>query len=401
MKWPCSCLILLTAATAAAAEPPETLTLEAALARARTSSPALLDARAAVEEAMGLMAESRRLLPDNPTFDAARGHRRDSRIRDVSVGLSQPIEIAGQRGLRVGAARAGLEAARARLEATTRGVLEDVATAFLRTLFAQKRLGLAATAESVAHGLQETAERRYRAGDIAALELNLARMAAGRARAERMAAQAARVLARNELRAVLGMRAEEPLEPVGDLAPPTPVTLTEDAPAQRPAVRARAAELVEAEKAVALARRLRWPELAFEARYERDDGTRVLWGGLRVSLPVVRRHQEELAARAARRERAQRALERAASAAQADGTALREAHALHREAADVLDDSVLPAVEDNDRLSRRAYEAGEIGLAELLLARREGGEARLAHLQAQLDAAVAAVELQARTGGLP
>jgi cobalt-zinc-cadmium efflux system outer membrane protein len=55
-------------------------------------------------------------------------------------------------------------------------------------------------------------------------------------------------------------------------------------------------------------------------------------------------------------------------------------------------------VEENETLARRSYEEGQIGLAELLLVRRETVEARLVHLERRLAVAEAEVDLMARAG---
>jgi outer membrane protein, heavy metal efflux system len=59
--------------------------------------------------------------------------------------------------------------------------------------------------------------RRYEAGDVPVLDVNIARNSAARARAEVRAAQAARIAALGDLRVLLGMTAGEPFEISGDL----------------------------------------------------------------------------------------------------------------------------------------------------------------------------------------
>jgi cobalt-zinc-cadmium efflux system outer membrane protein len=69
-------------------------------------------------------------------------------------------------------------------------------------------------------------------------------------------------------------------------------------------------------------------------------------------------------------------------------------------AVEELEKNALPSVGENEMLARRSYEEGEIGLAELLLIRRETLETRLAYVDRLLDAAIAGVEVEFRSGVL-
>jgi cobalt-zinc-cadmium efflux system outer membrane protein len=394
------CLLFSATVSASAPAHAEPLTLDAALARARTSSPELLDALAAVEEARGRLAASSALFPENPTVDAAAGWREGADERDLDIGLTQPIAIAGQRGLRKKASQAGVERAEALLAEATRRVLREVAIAFVRTLHAGERLALARTFESVADQLLSAADRRYRAGDIAALDLNLARISRGRAHGERLAAEASAITARSDLERLLGASAEEDLAPAGTLQSTIDWSGERAPDAPAPLLQARAAEVRQGERELALARRERWPALALEARYQRDEGTPLSWAGVSVSLPLFQRNQAEIAAASARLTRARRSLDAASRAGETDASAARRVRALHQQALEEFQSSVIPSADDNDTLTARSYEVGELGLAELLLARREAIEAREAYLQSQLDAAIVHIDLISRTGGL-
>ena len=63
-------------------------------------------------------------------------------------------------------------------------------------------------------------------------------------------------------------------------------------------------------------------------------------------------------------------------------------------------DVALPAARDNESLASRSFEAGEINLLNLLLVRQDVTATRLAFIDALTDAAMAAVEIDARAGVL-
>jgi hypothetical protein len=101
-----------------------------------------------------------------------------------------------------------------------------VAIAFTRALVANEKLKVLTTAEQVASGFLETADRRYQAGDIPILEVNLAKNGAARAHAELGSGRAELVTSLGELRVLLGMSPEEEFPVAGDLTSPKKYDLT-------------------------------------------------------------------------------------------------------------------------------------------------------------------------------
>src|SRR5205085_1289887 len=152
----------------------------------------------------------------------------------------------------------------------------------------------ARAAQADAIEVDRIATRRREAGDVAALDTNVAASALARAKAEVHAAEAERVSALGMLRVLLDMRASESLSLDGDLrirASAVPEPLLARA-LERPDVLLLKAELREAEAEVREGRSARWPEITPSFRYERDQGDRVLWGGLSLTLPFFDRGRE-------------------------------------------------------------------------------------------------------------
>ena len=73
-------------------------------------------------------------------------------------------------------------------------------------------------------------------------------------------------------------------------------------------------------------------------------------------------------------------------------------HDALRAAASEYERTVLPLVEENEKLALESYEVGQIGLGDLLLVRREALDARRALIDQLIETRLAEVELRARAG---
>jgi cobalt-zinc-cadmium efflux system outer membrane protein len=67
-------------------------------------------------------------------------------------------------------------------------------------------------------------------------------------------------------------------------------------------------------------------------------------------------------------------------------------------AVNVLEADVIPGLDENEQLTTRSFDVGQIGLPDLLLIRREILETRLQYLDALLEAALARTDLDASSG---
>ena len=121
-------LALALVATAGAARAGEPLTLGVAVDRALAQNADVRAAEAEVRAAKARLEGASALMALNPEVSAGVGPRHDGARRtiDYEVALSQRIEIAGQRGARMAAARAAVGAAEGRLAATRARVAADV-----------------------------------------------------------------------------------------------------------------------------------------------------------------------------------------------------------------------------------------------------------------------------------
>lgn len=380
------------------------LTQEGALEMARRRAPALLAARAAVEEMRSRLTVLHPWLRDNPSVSLQAGPRwsGDERTVDLNVGLSQALEVGGRGSARLAIAQADVEQAAASAGDLERRLLGRVAVKFVAVLHAGERARVARDSERLAAESARVAERRHAGGDVGPLDTNLAAVALARARAETLAAEADREEALGELRIALDLDAAAPLAVRGELTdePPADLERLLARAAERADLKMIEAELRRSEAELKLGRAQAWPDVGVSAGYGREEQADIARGGFTLTLPVLDRGQATRGAAQARRAALSAALDAARRAAAEEVRVAFERHALLARAVALLDEDAQPRLEENDAMARRSYEVGQLPLGELLVAQREAIAARLASVDLRRDAVLAAIELEVRAGGL-
>jgi cobalt-zinc-cadmium efflux system outer membrane protein len=383
-----------------AAAQPATLTLPAVLARAREQAPRIVSARLAVAEARGRLLGAAVRYQTNPELDAAIGRRNgpDDRFTDFEIGVAQTFEPPSRRSARIAGANAAVAQGTASVDEATRDVLRLAAGAYFRALHAQEQIRLLGAAQELAATVHTVADRRFRAGDIAILDVNIARASLARARADREAAEAALAAAIGDLKQVLQLDGD--VRVAGDFRPGGEPDLDAllRAAADRPELRAYDAAVREAEAEARLGHALARPEYGVGVRYSREEGDHIVLGGFTLTLPVFAKGQELQAVGNARAARLRGELEASRTRVQLEVRAAYDVYARRAAAVRVLEADALPGLDENETLTTRSYEVGQLGLPELLLIRREILETRAQHLDALLEAALARIDLDASAG---
>ena len=400
----------------------DSLRLDLAGARglAMRANPELRAARLDTTIARGELRQASVLLQSNPSADVL------TRGLGAEVGVSQEIEVAGQRAARREAGTANVERARAGVIDATRTTIGEVDRSFYRLVAVRQQSTLADSVVALNRRLADAAARQLEAGEISQLEYNLATVEYGRSRARALAARREQETAASELRRLLGVAADTPIATIIDLPAPADSTrraasrgelsrresrvgpfdtialdsvsvdsLTRLALERRPDLQERAAAASRARAQASLARREAFPNLLLRASSERLEGSenRVLRPGLGITLPSFNLNRGEVQARRADAEQAD--LEREALVARIR-IDVRRALVAYRSAAseaDVLDQTVLIPARENRRLLEIAYRAGKVGLPELLLIRNQVSDAEQEYWEAWLAQRVALADL--------
>jgi len=378
--------------------------MDEALALARERGAGVILARGRIEEARARREQAGRRFQESPVLEVNGGYRRaEADFFDFEAALSQELDAGRQRAARLAGRQASVDRAEAELAEARRLLLRDVGAAFARAWAAGERAGFLARSRSAADELLASTERRSAAGEATALELNRSRIAAARARAEQGAAEAEREAGLAALKALLGLSPGEVITVRGDLAswPPLNLETLLAGLDRRPDLQALAAEVREAEAEIRLGEALARPGWGVRGGVAREEGAEIVTAGVVVKLPVHQRGRETAAVGQARADALRRSLETLRAAAEADLRGRFAALERQLAAARELEGAALPALDDNESLAQKSFEAGEIDLGELLLLRREILETRLVYLERLLDAALTRVELEAAAGALP
>jgi cobalt-zinc-cadmium efflux system outer membrane protein len=392
---------LVSAVTAAQPAP---LTLPDVIARARSAAPAVVIAALTLEETRGRLVGAERRFSANPDLDGAIGRRNgeDGELTDLQVGISQMFQPGSRRRARIDGARAALDETRADIEDARRRSIGAAVEAFYRAVYAGDRLRLLRSNTTLAAEVLAVTERRYAAGDVAGLDVNLARSSLARTRAEVAGAEADAVIARGELQRLLGL--PSPIAVDGSLAGAVADAVTLDsrltALAARPDLQALEAGVREARAEANVGRSFARPEYGVGARFSREEGDRIVMGTFTISLPLAVKGQDTIVTGLGREARLAATLDATRLQARIEVTATHAAYEQRHAALRLLEQDVVASLDDTLRLATRSFDVGQIGIADLLVMRREVNEARLQYLDTLLATVLARVALDSASGVL-
>ena len=388
---------------AASAQSQTVLTVDRVIELVDRQNPEVLLARARVSQAEGVLTTSRARFATNPEADLFLGSRDGSvggRSTDLEFSMMQRFEIAGQRGHRVAAATAGVGQRTFEVAATALQAKAAALAAFYRAVHAEEARRIAEDALALSEEAVRAAQARYETGETAVLDVNVARVELARARRDQLTAVSRREGVLGELRELLALPSQEPLRLEGSLraeaVPGLEVLLAHLI--ERADLQALGANLAQAEAESRLVRAARTPDLFGGVGFRREGNEPVTGVRLGFALPLFQRQIGAIAAASARISESKTALEARRIALEAR---LRASHAQYVtavEAADAIASGAVPLVAENEQLTRESYQAGKIGLLELLVIRREGFAARREALDAQLDVALVAVDVRGIAG---
>lgn len=391
------------------------LTLEQAWEQAEQANPALRSTLANLAAAEGELNDARALLWNNPQITVERLRREIPHAtdptqinREWSAGLAQTFEIAGQQGARHRAAEQSLAATQEVIAETRRQLRAEVEQRFVRVLSLQLRIQ---TEEQTLKLIEQAAAmvgKRVAAGEDSRLDGNLAKVEAERSRNQVYLFREQLIQARAELASLLQFPAGKALEVAGALDPGTgPYTMEAllMAATSRPALLALDYREKAAKSRLDLERASVYPDVTVGLTSAREGpaDVREKVTGLSISLPLPLFRRNDTGIGRATTELTQTQIENQAARrdTRAQVFALWERLENLKARVQRLTESVLPSLDENQRLSSISFRAGEIGLMQLLLVSRQVLDGQRDLLDARTELRLAKIALEAAAGWQP
>ncbi|MFN0316357.1 MAG: TolC family protein [Burkholderiales bacterium] len=390
------------------------LTLEQAWQLAEKTNPALRKAEAGLLAALGEAADGRAPLFNNPQLSVETGRRRiqdggqSGSANDWAVGLSQTIEIAGQRGARRDAAEHALAATRQEVEEVRRQLRAEVERRFIEVLALQVREEIEQRSVVLIEGTANVVRKRVAAGEDSKLDGNLAVVEAERARSQLGELQEQLVQSRAALASVLQWSEAELPRVQGTLDPRGTSYALPDllkAMQARPAVRALELREQSAQRRLDLERAARYPDVTLGITQSKEGGLagqdKLTTLGVSLPLPLFRRNAAGVGR--AMTELTQASIDRSATLRNTRTDLLALWDRIDKLGMRVarLQDTVVPRLEENLRLSQTSLQAGAIGVAAWILAQRQVLEGQRDLVQARANLRLLQAELEATAGWPP
>ena len=398
----------LTVPAIAAAQTTAPLTLEQALKIAEQNSPALLTAQAEVQALEAQAREAGAWLWNNPELLGGISQHRPregDNFREWEVGIAETFELAGQPRHRREAAQQQLAGAREALGETRLRLRTEVTQRFTRVAALQQRVATEEGLLQLVDELSAIVQKRFEAGKDTRLDANLAAVEADRARNQLGQLREQLIEARRELAAELQLPPDGLPQADGDIpiaAQPYSLEQLLARVGERPLIRSLRHRENAARSRLSLEQAAAYPDVTVGVSAGRQapeaDREKVIGLGVSVPLPLFKRNRTAIGRAGA--DLTQARVDRAVTErdTRAAVVALWQRLEIARERAQLLRLTTVPRLEENQRLARRSFEVGRIGVAEVLLANRQLIELRRDTIEAQAELALTLAELEQAAG---
>lgn len=353
----------------------------------------------------------------NPVLDlegttgALTGSSSENRL---GIGVSQEFMIGGKREKRLAVAESELTRFGNRVKDAERLLLLEVKTGFYDLLMAESRLDLAHKSQELNNQLLQIAKERLAAGDVAELDVNLAKVETARSEGKKIEAERELVPARQRLLTLMGAPALDNLKiAISRNATDLAVSLTDlkvQALKNRPDLHAAEAEKGKGEAELSLAQAERLPNVTAGIAFSRESSLTSVGGqedrstdyliGLKLSVPIPLFDRNQAAVKEAQVRKSSAGI-RQTSVRQSIEREVEAAHARLASAektVNIYSKDIIPQVTENLKLVQEAYRLGETGILAVIEEQKKFIEVNDAYLTALYSWDTAVAKLEAAVG---
>jgi len=375
-------LILLTGITSVQAQQPPRLTVQEALDLADKQNLDLAAARRRRGVALAGVRIARQRPNPTANFTALRDEPHEGLFFD------QPIEIGGQRGRRIEVARQEGVLTELEITALARQVRRSTREAFYAAAHARAESERLGRVVELAKRLAQIAEERFKAGDVAQLEVIQTSLEVSRAEADLEVARQREKVSTSELNAFLNEPASKAWDLAGTLEDNTPTARLEElisrAFQSNPDLQHLGGEKKVEESQRSLLKAERIPNLDLEAGMDFNSPRDFRYGPrsqISIGLPIFTRNQGEIAQSMAN----ERVLEAEAAATERSVSARVEAGFYDLEAqrtqVRLYRDRLLPVARQLESMAEESYRAGKTNILTAIQAQQDVQNVESSYLQ--------------------
>jgi cobalt-zinc-cadmium efflux system outer membrane protein len=402
-------------------ESPGALTVDALVMRALAENSDLKAARAEVEAARGRLLQAG--LRPNPMLEVSAQQNVTGPDNNLTVGITQPLDLNGRKAGRVGVAEQELAMKEAQATNRARELGAEVRMKAGEGLAAQRNLRITEELLAINREALQLAAARVRRGAIPRLEENLERVEVNRLDASRQILESQVEVLTLQLKVLVGLAPEAPLSLKGELTAP-PMTRTREAALQE-ALSGRP-DLVAARAEVAMARAKirkeeaegRW-DASVNVGYMRQnfgydlsglnargetrpitDIFHYVGGGVTIMLPVSNRNQGNVAAAFAETQAAERREALAVLSVRQEVQAAFVQYEAATRALEMYAHGVRDLAGQNLEVIRKAHQLGRSSLLEVIAEQRRYIDIEMGYTEALQHAYNAVVAMERAVGAV-
>jgi len=315
------------------------------------------------------------------------------RDTDYYISLSQGIEMGGKVGYRKQVAQAELQQSQYDTQILRLQLIRDVATAFVQLHEADKVLTIRQQQSALYLELYQGVQRQLDVGDANLLQANLAASAYAAALSALNLAQQDVTLASNQYYQAIGQFDSHPINtdlPTLDIAWQTPNNAYDIALASRPEIKRLQAQTQHADAQADLANASRYVDPTISLMTGREAGEKLLKLGVSFPIPLSNNNKGMYQASLAQ---AQASQSQAAWFKQRLKQDVFAAISNHQSAMQVLKVFTQQTSADSTTLAKKAFDAGELSLEDLVLHINQALDAKLTRLNLTTQAWLTRIHL--------
>ena len=346
------------------------------------------------------------LLPTNPKLGSETGARESSstgRDTDYTIALSQEFEVFGQRRKRIRLAEKNIEKVKFEVADVEREVIANVKSSFYEVLTSLEIVKLRSFVEGIFEKLWSATMERYKAGAIAALELNSIKIGYGQAKQQLLVAKSNYQNSLLNLKLLLGKPADEVLNIEGEMRFEKLQINMEDiltsAYKERPDLRAEEFEKERASQEILLRKVEIIPNPDLSGFFTRESGTDDILGGeISISIPIWDRKQSELKKARTAKDVANINIKNRYLEIQKEVETAYQTFMAAKGGIAIYTDEIMPQVDESLKLNEISYQEGNTSFIEFLTMQKNLIETRVANLNTLLAYNMAIINLETVSG---